>query len=157
MEPIKSITLAYNELIFAWKLSPFSFVRSYSTYCSTEIDWSHFRWYFLFVLCSKDHLETRRVYTCYTLTDTYYQRASLVAQMVKIPPAIQETGVQFLGQEDPLEKGIATHYNILPWRIPWTEEPGELWFMGLQRGGHDWVTNTFTTKSLLIVQKISEC
>ena len=46
-------------------------------------------------------------------------------------------GVQFLGQEDPLEKGIATHYNILPWRIPWTEEPGELWFMGLQRGGHD--------------------
>ena len=105
MEPIKSITLAYNELIFAWKLSPFSFVRSYSTYCSTEIDWSHFRWYFLFVLCSKDHLETRRVYTCYTLTDTYYQRASLVAQMVKIPPAIQETGVQFLGQEDPLEKG----------------------------------------------------
>ena len=60
-----------------------------------------------------------------------------MGKLVKNLPAMQETGVQFLGQEDPLEKGIATHYNILPWRIPWTEEPGELWFMGLQRGGHD--------------------
>ena len=44
--------------------------------------------------------------------------------MVKNPTAIQETWVQFLGWEDPLEKGIATHSSILPWRIPWTEEPG---------------------------------
>ena len=49
--------------------------------------------------------------------------APLVAQMVKIPPAIQETWVQSLGQEDPLEKGMAIHSNILAWRIPWTEDP----------------------------------
>ena len=56
-----------------------------------------------------------------------------MAQTVKIPPAIQKTGVQFLGQEDPLEKEIATRSNILAWRIPWTEEPGELWSMRLQK------------------------
>ena len=50
--------------------------------------------------------------------------ASLVAQMVKNLPAIQENRVQFLGREDPLEKGMATHSSILAWRIPWTEEPG---------------------------------
>ena len=44
--------------------------------------------------------------------------------MVKNPPAMQETQVQSLGREDPLEKGMATHSSILPWRIPWTEEPG---------------------------------
>ena len=52
--------------------------------------------------------------------------ASLVVQMVKSLPAIQETQVQSLGQEDPLEKGIATHFNILIWRIPGTKEPGGL-------------------------------
>ena len=50
--------------------------------------------------------------------------ASLVAQTVKNPPAIQETQVQSLGQEDPLEKGMATHSSIVAWRISWTEEPG---------------------------------
>ena len=49
-----------------------------------------------------------------------------VAQIVKNSPAMQETWVQPLGQEDPLEKGMTTHYNILAWRIPWTEEPGGL-------------------------------
>ena len=57
--------------------------------------------------------------------------------MVKNQPAMQETQVQFLGQEDPLEKGMATHSNILVWRIPQTEEPGGLQFMGSQRVGHD--------------------
>ena len=56
-----------------------------------------------------------------------------VAQTVKNPPAMQETQVQFLGQEDPLEKGMATHSNIIAWRISWPEEPGES--MGLQRIG----------------------
>ena len=51
---------------------------------------------------------------------------SLVAQMVKNLPATQETWVQSLGWEDPLEKGMATHSNILAWRTPWTEEPGGL-------------------------------
>ena len=53
----------------------------------------------------------------------YYFVHILVAQMVKNMPAMQETWVQFLGQEDPLEKGRATHSSILAWRIPWTEEP----------------------------------
>ena len=53
-------------------------------------------------------------------------RASLVVQMVKSLPTIQETRVQSLGREDPLEKELATHPSILAWRIPWTEEPGGL-------------------------------
>ena len=53
--------------------------------------------------------------------------------MLKSLPAVQETRVQSLGQEDPVEKGIATHASILAWRIPWTEEPGGLQSVGLQR------------------------
>ena len=64
--------------------------------------------------------------------------------VVKNLPAIQETLVQSLGQEDPLEKGMATHSSILAWRIPWTEEHSGLQSMGLQRIRHDWVTNIFT-------------
>ena len=63
--------------------------------------------------------------------------ASLVVQMVKHLPAMQENWVQSLGQEDPLEKGMVTHSSILAWRIPWTEEPGGLWSIGLQRVRHD--------------------
>ena len=63
--------------------------------------------------------------------------ASLVAQTVKNLPAMQETWVRSLGQEDPLEEGMATHSSILAWRIPWTEEPGRLQSMGLPRVGHD--------------------
>ena len=66
-----------------------------------------------------------------------YYGASLVTQMVKNLPAIQEAQVQSLGQEDPLEKGMATHFSTLAWRIPWTEEPGGLQSMGLQRVGRD--------------------
>ena len=66
-----------------------------------------------------------------------------MAQTVKNLPAVQETWVQSLGWEDPLEKGMATHSNILAWRIPWTEEPGVLYFMGLQRVRYDGATNTF--------------
>ena len=58
--------------------------------------------------------------------------ASLVAQSVKNLPAVQETQVQFLGWEDPLEKEMATHSRILAWRIPWTEEPGRLQSLGSQ-------------------------
>ena len=77
----------------------------------------------------------------YTLIYVYW--TSLVAQMVKNPPAIQETQVWSLDQEDPLEKGMATYSSILAWRIPWTEEPGRLQSMGFQRIGHDWETNTW--------------
>ena len=65
------------------------------------------------------------------------QWASLVAQMVKNQPAIQETWVQSLGWENPLEKRMATHSSIFAWRIPWTEEPGGLQSMDSQRAGHN--------------------
>ena len=71
------------------------------------------------------------------LTSPYLNRASLVAQMVKYLPAMQETQVQSLGWEDPLEKGMATHSSILVWRIPWAEEPGRLQSMGSQKVRHD--------------------
>ena len=63
--------------------------------------------------------------------------ASLVAQMVKNLPATQETQVQFLGWEDPLEKEVAIHSSTSAWKNPWTEEPGRLQSTGLQRVGHD--------------------
>ena len=63
--------------------------------------------------------------------------ASLVAQMVKHLIAMQETWVQSLGWEDPLEKEMATHSSTLAWKIPWTEEPGRLQSMGSQRVGDD--------------------
>ena len=59
--------------------------------------------------------------------------ASLVAQMVKNMPAMWKTWVQFLGWEDPLEEGMTTHSSILAWEIPWTEEPGRLQSIGLQK------------------------
>ena len=69
-----------------------------------------------------------------TVTESHFWQhwigASCVAQSVKHLPAMQEAWVQFLGQEDPLEKEMATHSSILAWRIPWTEEPGGLQFMG---------------------------
>ena len=61
----------------------------------------------------------------------------ILAQMVKYPPVMQETLVQSLGREVPWEKGMATHSSVLAWKIPWTEEPGGLQPMGLQRVGHD--------------------
>ena len=61
----------------------------------------------------------------------------LVIQTVKNLPAMQETGVQSLGQEDALGKGMATHSSVLVWRVPWTEKPGRLQSIGWQRVGHD--------------------
>ena len=65
----------------------------------------------------------------YTHIYILYIWASLVAQMVKNLPAMQETRVQSLGLEDPLEKGMATHSGILAWRIPWTEDPENLQYI----------------------------
>ena len=62
---------------------------------------------------------------------------SLVAQMVKYLPIIWETRVQSLGQEDPMEKEMATHSSTLAWKILWMEEPGRLQCMGSQRVGHN--------------------
>ena len=70
--------------------------------------------------------------------------APLVAQRIKNLTLTQETWVQSLGGENPLEKGMVTHSSVLAWRILWTEEPGRLHSMVSQRIGHDWVTNTQT-------------
>ena len=64
-------------------------------------------------------------------------RTSLVAQMAKRLSTMQETQVQFLGREDPLEKEMAIHSSTTAWKIPWTEEPGRLQSIGSQRVGHD--------------------
>ena len=82
----------------------------------------------------------------YSATQSFSGSDALEGQtkMVKNLPAVQETRVWSLGQEDPLEKGLATHSSILAWRIPWTEEPGGLQSIGPQGVGHSWATNTFT-------------
>ena len=80
---------------------------------------------------------------------------ALVAQSVKDPPAMWETWVWSLGWEDPLEKEMAIHSSIPAWEIPWTEEPGGLQSMGLQRVGHDWVTKHSTVCSALYTFIIS--
>ena len=71
----------------------------------------------------------------------------LAAQLVKNQPAVQETRVRSLGQEDPLEKEMATHFllSTLAWRIPWREESGRLQSTGSQRVRHDWVSSHLTT------------
>ena len=73
----------------------------------------------------------------YVRNQFYTLRSSLVTQTVKNPPAMQETGVQSPGQEDPLEVDMATHSSILAWRIPGTEEPSGLPSMASHRVGHD--------------------
>ena len=60
-----------------------------------------------------------------------------MAQMVERLPTVWETWVRFLGRKDPLEKEMAAHSSTLAWKIPWTEEPGSLQSMGLQRVGHN--------------------
>ena len=73
--------------------------------------------------------------------------------MVKNLSAMQETQVPSLGWEDLLEEGMATHSSILAWRIPWTEEPGRLQFMGSQRSGHNRTTKHSTSLYLLSLHK----
>ena len=80
--------------------------------------------------------------------------AFLVAQVVKNLPAMWETRVQSLGQEDPLEKGKATHSSILIWRIPWTEKPGKLQSSGFQRVRQEWVTNFFLMTNMTSLDSI---
>ena len=70
-----------------------------------------------------------------------YYEASLVAQWLQNLPAMQEMQIQSLGQEDPLEEGMATHSGILAWEMPWTEKPSRLQSMGSQRVGYDLGTN----------------
>ena len=81
--------------------------------------------------------ETKTV-MIYHILSLYWQIwASLIVQSVNNLPAVQETQVRSLGWEDPLEKEMATHSSIITWKISWTEEPGEVQSMGLQRVRHD--------------------
>ena len=81
------------------------------------------------------------LFSCRIYNIHWYIIYILVAQTVRNLPTVQDTWVQSVGQEDPLEKGMATHSSILARRIPWTEEPGRPKSMGLQRVGHNWATN----------------
>ena len=85
----------------------------------------------------KDKSEKNWLKTQHSKNRNHGIQASLVAYLLKNPPAMWETWVQSLGWKEPLEKGVATHSRILAWRIPWTEEPGRLQSMRSQRVGHD--------------------
>ena len=87
--------------------------------------------------CSKDNRSSSKCVLQILDCDYGDDGASLVAQMVKNLPAMQETRVQSLAWEDPLKKGMSTHSSVLARRIPWIEEPGGLQFTGPQRIGHD--------------------
>ena len=76
---------------------------------------------------------------------------SLIAQLAKNLPAMQETRVQFLGGKDPLENKMATHSSILAWRIPWTQEPIGLQFMGVARVGHNLEAKSPPNQSCLVI------
>ena len=73
-------------------------------------------------------------------TDSIIYGSFPFGSVVRNPPAMQEMRIQSLGQEDPLEKEMATHFSILAWEIPWTEEPGGIQSMESQRVGHDLAT-----------------
>ena len=79
----------------------------------------------------------------------YDYMASIIAQWISKLPAMQETWVWCLGQEDPLEKEMATHFSFLAWRIPWTEEPDRLSFIGSQRVKHNQSDSTHKVKCAL--------
>ena len=76
---------------------------------------------------------------CSVAVDSDYTQpwASLVAQTVNCLPTMRETRVRSLGREDPLKKEMETHSSVLAWKVPWTEDPGRLQSMGLQRVGHN--------------------
>ena len=78
---------------------------------------------------------------CTTIYKKYIVYTSLVAQRLKRLPGMQETRLRSLGQEDPLEKEMATHSSTLAWKIPWMEKPSRLQSMGSQRVGHDRATS----------------
>ena len=105
---------------------------------SASLNISHILWGFWFVfVCLKVSS------TVLGFRDTAVNKPSLVAQTVKNTPAVQKTQVWCLVWEGPQEKKTATHSSILAWRIPWTEEPGGLQSMELERVRHDWAAFTF--------------
>ena len=100
--------------------------------------WSH-------IVCTNCCLASSPAWLFQALSRSFHVSvgASLVAQTAKNLPAMQVTQVQSLGWEVPLGKEMATHSNILAWRLPWTEESGGLQSIQSKRVRHDWVTNTY--------------
>ena len=111
--------------------------------CSSETCWLHSSYF-----RRNENFEPGKLMWSHVFMWLYWHfnmcLASLVTQLVKNLPAVQETRVWPLGQEDSLEKGVAAYSSILALRSPWTEETGRLLSMGSQRVRHDWTTNTFT-------------
>ena len=108
-------------------------------------------WQFLCCVFLDNFYVHKRIYIC------IHRWASLVSQMVKNPPAMQETWVWSLSWKHPLEKGMATHSSILVWRILWTEEPGRPQSTGSQRVRQDWATNTHTRVCVCVCVYIYMC
>ena len=100
-------------------------------------------------------IEVSLIYNIVSATQLYihiydtYILGSPAAQTIRNLPALQDILLWSLGREGPLEKGIATHSSIPAWRIPWTEKPGRLQFMGFQRVVHNWANNTSTFSELI--------
>ena len=142
------------KLLHVWLLEADLSFRHYFAENLDDIQAYHLKKNFFFsFFFDVDHFKTL-YWTCYNTASVlcfgfwprgmWNLRASLVAQMVKNLPTVQETWVPSLGWGDPLGEGMATHCSILAWRIPWTEEPGGLQSMGSQRVRHDWATLTHT-------------
>ena len=115
-------------------------MNTHSTHCIFKVLYCKIQSVFIFVFAFMYYLYKRYykpitlqydIANCVSWVPTLCW-ASLIAQLGKNLPAMQETRVQFLGREDPLEKGMATHSSILTWRIPWAKEPGRLQCMGSQ-------------------------
>ena len=122
---------------------PTIFPMIHCIYCSLYSSWS-----------ASGIFPSRWICICYasalyTLSQIYIHGSLscfVVAQMLKNLLAMQEIWVRSLGQDDPLEKEMATHSSILAWRSLWAEEPGGLQSIWSQRAGHNWVTNTWTAR-----------
>ena len=131
------------------------FTLSISLYCSKTFHGRYLPMVHISLLCRTNLLKVACLgdpwFVFFFFFFLHCQGSSLVAQRVKHLPAMQETQVQSLGQEDPLEKEMATHSSTLAWKIPWTEKPGRLQSMGSQRVGHNWITSLhFIVKPWLI-------
>ena len=135
---LRPLTLASVFRVYTLNMTPFNF----NLVCKYWGN-AHFPEKIKSTKTTKIILRWGGVYRSFLLTSKAY----LVTCTVKNLPAMQETRVRSLGWEDPPEKGMATHFSILVWRIPWTEEPGRLQSMGLQRVSHNWATLTTTTNS----------
>ena len=116
-----------------FSLSSFTFIKrffSFSSLCAKRVVSFAYLRLLIFLLAIL-------IPACTLSSLAFCMMASLVAQTVKHLPAMWETGVQFLGQEDPLEQEMVIHSSTLAWKIPWTEEPDRLQSMGSQRAGYD--------------------